>query len=615
MKKILLPALFILFASLPLYASDMCDLASDVAQKGMVVFEKDQKNGIKLLQKAHTMCSQPVYAYNLGQAYYVYGNRQLSEEYLAKAVKQDGTNPKWLNNYAFVLLENNSPEKAAKYAKAALLKDQNFKTAHETLAGAQILSGNMLEGLKTIKKASEKWSSSPDLARAKKDILKMYISFYLEQIQSGSVQDGLKGLEKAGSEPEAAAVYCRILLRLGKMDKALAASQKAVRKFPSNSEIINLEKEILSKKIQQFYIDFKYKDPMLALGKAKKFYQENPGSSQAKKAFDDLFEAFTTDALASSIAVPDAKRSEGQVTGAAASDYMIDRLVANIGTTPDTGQYSTDLTVDVDVKIPLAKMKNPHGIAFVLVNQDYSKRNRGIADVRYARRDGLVMKKYLEKALGYDPDNIKLMKNLTSGDFNSVFGTPTSPEGMIHKFVRKGRSDLFIYYAGHGSPNQKGDNAYLVPVDARADFIEHNGYPLDQLYKALERVEARNVTIVMDACFSGDSPSGSLFKNISPAQLKTVSPIREVANTAIFCAAGKDQVATWYPEKRHSLFTYYFLKGLQGEADKDSNMVITTGEMASYLKDEVKYMAGKLSNRVQTPLVSGKNDTVIAKFR
>ena len=108
---------------------------------------------------------------------------------------------------------------------------------------------------------------------------------------------------------------------------------------------------------------------------------------------------------------------------------------------------------------------------------------------------------------------------------------------------------------------------------------------------------------------------GPLFKNISPAMLKTVKPIRDVINTTVFCAAGKDQVATWYPEKRHSLFTYYFLEGLQGKADKDLNSVITVGEMGNYLKSEVKYMARRLSNRVQVPLVSGDENTIIVRLR
>jgi uncharacterized caspase-like protein len=225
------------------------------------------------------------------------------------------------------------------------------------------------------------------------------------------------------------------------------------------------------------------------------------------------------------------------------------------------------------------------------------------------------MAQYLETTLGYDPANIIKEINVTIGGFNTLLGTARNPRGKLHNYIRSGRSDVFIYYAGHGGPGPKGQTAYLVPVDATVDYIQNNGYSLDLFYRIMNTLDARHKTIVLDACFSGDSMSGSLFRNISPALLKTASPVQDMAGAAVFCAADKDQVATWYPEKRHSLFTYFFLKGLQGDADLNRDKTLQVKEFDTYLKDKVGYWAKRNSGRIQTPLIQGNTDYVITELQ
>ena len=74
------------------------------------------------------------------------------------------------------------------------------------------------------------------------------------------------------------------------------------------------------------------------------------------------------------------------------------------------------------------------------------------------------------------------------------------------------------------------------------------------------------------------------------------------------------QVSSWYPEKKHSLFTYYFLKALQGDADKDDNKKLTIREIREYIDDNVTYLARRLNNREQTPEVSGDINTVFVEY-
>jgi uncharacterized caspase-like protein len=101
---------------------------------------------------------------------------------------------------------------------------------------------------------------------------------------------------------------------------------------------------------------------------------------------------------------------------------------------------------------------------------------------------------------------------------------------------------------------------------------------------------------------------------MSPSLVKVKKEYQGPANATIITSAAPDQVSTWYPEKRHSLFTYYFLKGLQGEAaNKDGN--ITVKGLKDYLKENVPYMARNLSGTEQQPVISGNDSDVIVTLK
>lgn len=268
---------------------------------------------------------------------------------------------------------------------------------------------------------------------------------------------------------------------------------------------------------------------------------------------------------------------------------------------------------DVDTNIPEGQRAGKYDIAVVIGNRDYAA--SGSPNVEYAKRDAQIMREYLVRTLGYDLGNIIYEEDATFSKFREIFGTARKPEGKLFKFVKKGISSVFVYYVGHGAPDLESKEAYFVPVDASVDYIKSNGYRLQTFYDNLSKVPAKKITVVLDTCFSGSSEKGLLFKNISPAMVKVKKEYRGPANAVLFTSAAVDQVSTWYPEKKHSLFTYYFLKGLRGEADTNNDKKITVGEMQAYLKDHVPYMAQRLSGKEQQPVVMGNEQDVIAVLK
>ena len=77
-----------------------------------------------------------------------------------------------------------------------------------------------------------------------------------------------------------------------------------------------------------------------------------------------------------------------------------------------------------------------------------------------------------------------------------------------------------------------------------------------------------------------------LIKNASPLFVTVENSLIAKENTVFFTASRADQVSNWYPEKKHGLFTYFFLRGLQGEADQDKDGSLTVREMGQYLLNE-----------------------------
>jgi hypothetical protein len=270
------------------------------------------------------------------------------------------------------------------------------------------------------------------------------------------------------------------------------------------------------------------------------------------------------------------------------------------------------LTSEVDQNIPKTKMKNPNAIAVVIGNRDYDH----VPNVDYALRDANTVKDYLVNMLGYKPDNVLLKENVTLSDFVYLFGTREDYKGRLYNMIKQGQSDLLIYYTGHGAPH--GDKGYLLPVNCRPTRINTTGYSRDLLYENLSRIPARTITVVIDACFNGRSAGGTITQKASPVKASAINPLITKDNTTLFLSSSGMELSYWYPEKKHSLFTYYFLKGLRGEADADNNRTITTGELYEYLCDQsegVPYRARSLNDAEQTPQLIGVNrDRVLVEF-
>jgi hypothetical protein len=266
------------------------------------------------------------------------------------------------------------------------------------------------------------------------------------------------------------------------------------------------------------------------------------------------------------------------------------------------------LKLDIAENIPETAEKKPDAVAVIIGNKNYEN----VYNVDYAINDAALVKNYVEKSFGYAEHNIIYMENASQGDLLRVFGKESNYKGKLYDYIKKGRSEVFIYYSGHGAPDPNTKQGYIVPVDCDPDKVSLNGYSLKTLYDNLDKLadekQVVQLTVVLDACFSGEVDKGNLLSNISPIYITVDKQILSYESASVFTSASGDQVSNWYPEKKQGLFTYFFLKGLRGEADFDNNAIITTSELYQYVADEVNgvpYWSRRISGRTQTPMYNG----------
>jgi hypothetical protein len=268
----------------------------------------------------------------------------------------------------------------------------------------------------------------------------------------------------------------------------------------------------------------------------------------------------------------------------------------------------------VDRDVPLTGMENRDAIAVLIGNRDYESKD--IPSVDYAINDAETVKEYLVKVLGYREGNIIHEPNASKARFESIFGTESDYKGKLYNYMKKGKSDIFIYYSGHGAPDIESKGGYFVPVDADPMTIKLTGYPLDRLYGNVARIagdmKAPNVFVVVDACFSGTSEKGFLLKNVSPISISVKSPLVGMPNAVVMTSSKGAEVSSWYPEEGHSMFTFLFLKTLKDMVEEGKER-ITAGELFSKISDETEglpYYARRFYGRIQTPQIMGDRNRV-----
>lgn len=245
---------------------------------------------------------------------------------------------------------------------------------------------------------------------------------------------------------------------------------------------------------------------------------------------------------------------------------------------------------EVDVNIPITTHINDRTFAVVIGNEIY----RRVAKVPFAVNDCRVVAEYFEKTLGIPSDHIRKLENATLNDMREAIDWLTQVMEAYN-----GEARVIFYYAGHGIPEESSKSAYLLPVDGYGTNVQ-TGYKLEDLYSTLSRYPARNVTIFLDACFSGAkrSEGGEMLASARGVAIKS-NPGQPQGSMVVMTAAKDDETAYPLRQEGHGMFTYYLLEKLQLSYGD-----VYLGELSEYISNNVKKQSIVTNGKIQTPTIT-----------
>jgi len=249
------------------------------------------------------------------------------------------------------------------------------------------------------------------------------------------------------------------------------------------------------------------------------------------------------------------------------------------------------LSADVDKNIPQNAVKHPFRYALIIGNEDYSSRQRTLGsevNVAFAVNDAKTFKEYAINTFGVEEQNCMLLTNATAGEISQKIELISQ---ILSRLSENG--ELIFYYAGHGFPDENTKISYLIPVDVSTTNLQ-SAIKLSDLYQKLSQTKAKQITIFLDACFTG----GGRDQGLLAARGVRIKPLNDniTGNMVVFAATSDDQSALPYTEKQHGFFTYYLLKKLQ-ETKGD----VSYEELSKYLKTNVSLESLRINNKPQDP--------------
>ncbi|MBI5242835.1 MAG: SEL1-like repeat protein [Elusimicrobia bacterium] len=242
---------------------------------------------------------------------------------------------------------------------------------------------------------------------------------------------------------------------------------------------------------------------------------------------------------------------------------------------------------DIDKPRYARSAENPVDFALVIGIEKYLS----VPEARFAERDSRAIKAHL-LAMGYPERNIKYLAgpDATKSKIGAYL------ESWLPRVVAQD-SRVFFYFSGHGAPDPAG-KAYLVPWDGDPNFLSDTAYPLKRLHAKLNALKAKEIIVVLDSCFSGLGGRSVLPRGTRPFY-RNIKDVFGSGKSTTFTASADDQISATAEEQGHGLFTYYFLKGLNGAAADEGGRVTLRG-IYEYLSPRVADAANR-ENQTQTP--------------
>ena len=246
---------------------------------------------------------------------------------------------------------------------------------------------------------------------------------------------------------------------------------------------------------------------------------------------------------------------------------------------------------------------NKDALALIIGVADYQ---RTPAKAAYADKDAQTFYDYAMLKLGIPAGNIKELVNVKAGRVDVSLAI----KDWISRSTKQSQSDIYVFFAGHGLASDDGEKMYLLPYDGSPRLLEDSAISRERLFADISAAKPRSVTVFLDTCYSGTTRGTDMLIASRPIAIRALEQSIPDNFTVMTAAAG-DQTAKPLEEAKHGVFSYFLMKGMEGEADANNDNEITAGELHSYVQTNVIQQ----SSGSQTPELQGDADRVLVRFQ
>jgi hypothetical protein len=143
----------------------------------------------------------------------------------------------------------------------------------------------------------------------------------------------------------------------------------------------------------------------------------------------------------------------------------------------------------------------PKYYALIIGVSEYKYAGPRLQSLDLPAKDALKLSQILIDKYAFAREDVKLLQNPTAEEIINSF------EHLSETVTEK--DNVLIFYAGHGSYDQKKGFGYWLPSDAKPD--SPSGWISNSIIKDyIEAIKSKHTLLITDACFSG-----SIFKSRS----------------------------------------------------------------------------------------------------
>jgi tetratricopeptide (TPR) repeat protein len=263
-----------------------------------------------------------------------------------------------------------------------------------------------------------------------------------------------------------------------------------------------------------------------------------------------------------------------------------------------------------------ASAESSNKYAIIVGIDDYE--DQEVTRLHCAVSDAKAMNALLIKRLGFDEERIFLFTSDQKGKAAAKRGNIAVALGNIQTAIKPGGSFIF-FFSGHGIA-MEGENFLLTQeaIPTNRVSLEETALKVSRVREYIEKMQADKVLLIVDACridpggkkggarnLMGEDFARGLIIKTANAEKGNPARIRAAA-TLFSCSKGESSYE--WTEKNNGFFTYFLLKGIQGEAADGSGRV-TLNSLESYISQKVKDAAKVQRGVEQTPWMerSGTN--------